>query len=87
MPISNNVNLKFNISRYTNNPIKRNPSLISVLTALEAAPDTWVVVNVILLISCPDWFPSKYYLGRSCNFLNNSSLKSWTIPKPTFDIM
>ena len=37
MPISNNVNLKFNISRYINNPIKRNPSLIRVLTALEAA--------------------------------------------------
>ena len=34
-----------------NNPIKRNPSLISVLTAFEAAPETCVVVKVILLIN------------------------------------
>ena len=34
------VNLKFKIERYINKPIRRNPSLTNVLTALEAAPDT-----------------------------------------------
>ena len=29
-------------------------SLIKVFTALDAAPETWVVVNVILFINCPD---------------------------------
>ena len=54
VPINKRVSLKFNISKYTNKPINRKPSLMRVLTALEAAPETCVVVNVILFISCPD---------------------------------
>ena len=54
VPINRSVNLKFNINRYINRPTKRKPSLISVFTAFEAAPETWVVVKVILLINCPD---------------------------------
>ena len=86
VPINNSVSLKFRINKYTNKPTSKNPSLISVLTAFDAAPETWVVVNVILLINCPDWLPSKYDLGKLWSFWNSSALKSWTIPKPTFDI-
>ena len=54
LALDKRVSLKFNISKYTNKPINRKPSLMRVLTALEAAPETCVVVNVILFISCPD---------------------------------
>ena len=51
VPTKSSVNLKFNIDRYTNKPTNKKPSLTNVFTALEAATETCVVVNVILFIS------------------------------------
>ena len=51
VPTNRRVNLKFKNVKYANKPTNKKPSLTKVLTALEAAPETCVVVKVILLIN------------------------------------